>query len=98
MANPELIESWRVTAGHLQTALSALSAECRHDQGVALQEYAHFLERNELELAYDALEAAIVACADAPVAAMKSLLLAAKNMGLEQKAHRMAKVMGQRQM
>lgn len=98
MANPELIESWRVTAGHLQTALSALSAECRHDQVVALQEYAHFLERNESSWHTTRWKPAIVACADAPVAAMKSLLLAAKNMGLEQKAHRMAKVMGQRPM
>jgi hypothetical protein len=57
MPSEELLQSWQRTRTHLTVAAALLPATSRaNPEGGSLQDYAEFLEHNELKLALDELE------------------------------------------
>jgi hypothetical protein len=84
----DIHESWRITIHHLENARKLLPMPAAPDpDGATIDRYKEWLAYNELELAFDELEAIglVNAC---PPAFWQELGIAAENMGLRERANR----------
>jgi uncharacterized protein (UPF0216 family) len=94
MDRQELETSWKRTSKQLEAAWTLLSAEARSVGNLDGSRYAHYLERNELELALDELEW-IGAGVPVPVEFWEHLKRAAQNMELSEHAERYGRVLSE---
>ena len=95
MVDYELLDSWAITRDYLRTARDILAQADPDGASFAqncLREYDEFLHHNELELALDMLEEAVTQKAP-PREFWEYLVLAAKNMGLEDRARQLLREM-----
>ena len=88
MASSELQDSWRRTTEFLREARSHLSEAAEGVCSDEIAEFEDFLSHNELELALDSLEAALVKSPGESLRVFEFLVLAAENMRLEKHAAR----------
>ena len=85
-ASPDLTASWKTTLGHLAEARSALPPVPDSGlEGATLESYDHFLSNNELELALEEL-VDLGMSNHPPKCFWRGLALAARNMGLAERA------------
>jgi len=82
MASEELLQSWKRTEGFLLDARSHLSEVAEADCADEIEEFNHFLEHNELELALNSLEVAFEKSSFENWRVLELLALAAASMGL----------------
>lgn len=88
MASSELRESWRRTTELLLDARSHLSEAAEGICADEIAEFDDYLSHNELELALDSLEAAVIKSPCETLRILELLIAAAESMGLEQHAAR----------
>jgi hypothetical protein len=83
MASRELQESWRRTTAILRDARSHLSQVADGICADEIAEFEHYLDHNELELALDSLEAAVLKSPSENLRVIELLLSAAESMSLD---------------
>ena len=82
MASSELQDSWRKTTEFLRDARAHLSEAAEGVSADEISEFDDYLRHNELELALDSLEAAVLKSPGETLRVFEFLVLAAENMGL----------------
>jgi hypothetical protein len=88
MASQELQDSWRNTTEFLREARAHLSEAAEGVCADEIGEFEYYLSHNELELALDSLEAAVVKSPGESLHVFEFLISAADNMGLREHAAR----------
>ena len=81
MVNPELIASWELTVRHLKAARFHFSADSKAKHAQWLTEVDHFIDHDELGIAYDYLESLARETEWHCSPLLEALVLAARNMG-----------------
>jgi len=82
MTSEELLRSWKRTEGYLRDARSHLSETAEGVCADEIHDFHRYLEHNELELALDALEAALKKWSGESLRVLELMALAAASMGL----------------